>query len=111
MPDSTQPASAEPSAEYPAGPFFPTVFADGAQSAAWGRGVVKCYLFRSDPNFRATGPAKDQAVAQLVVPYEGFAAMVIFFQQTLDRLVAEGGITAARVEELRGIVRGDASGG
>jgi hypothetical protein len=86
---------------YPSTPFFPVVFADGCQSSAWGGGLVKFYLNRFDPSFNAIGPAKGQPVAQIVMSTGGFIAMTLFFQRMLDRMVADGAVTQAAIDEIR----------
>jgi hypothetical protein len=86
--------------EYPP-PQFPVVFADGVSSTAWGRGTVKFYLYRSDPEISARGPSKDTAFAQVVMPTRGFAAMYYFFQKTMETLQAQGEVTEAMMEDIR----------
>jgi hypothetical protein len=106
MPDSdtTAPALAVPptagAPQYP-NAWFPLLFADNAPNAVWGRGVVKFYLARTEPRMDQVGEAKDQAIAQIVMPIEGFVAATQFFARVIDAMIADGNIKAERVEEIR----------
>ena len=100
------PADAEttqnPLADFPA-PQFPTVFADGVMSLANSPTVVKFFLSRFEPSFAGDGRSQMQAFAQVVMPMDGFASMVVFFEAQLRILVKAGYITEARLAELRAI--------
>src|ERR1043166_1444887 len=82
-------------------PDFPTVFADGVLSAAWDAGVVKLFLYRNDPDFKATGARSDKPFRQLVLPIHGFAAMSIFHERILRTLRERGEIS----EEVVAVIR------
>jgi len=90
-----------PPPEYPS-PHFPVVFADGASNAAWGRGVIKWYFYRSEPAMLNPGaPARDAAFAQVVMPVDAFAQMSAFFDQLVKSLVKDNHITQERVDQFR----------
>jgi hypothetical protein len=97
---ATPPRPPEP--EWPQ-PQFPVIFADGVLSTAWGRGVVKFYFYRTDPEFRATpnSGGRDTPFAEVVMTVSGFAAMVIHFQRTLETLVQQNEITEVQVNQIR----------
>ena len=57
---------------------FPTAFVDGVLSASWGRGVIKLYLSRTDPHFRAEPGWRDTPIAQIIAPVDGFASIALF---------------------------------
>jgi hypothetical protein len=100
MPDTEAPQIA-PSASAHPGPHFPVLFADGVQSAFWGRGIVKFYLARSEPAFTAQGPALEQPFVQVVMPYDGLIAAAVFFHQIVERLIADKAITEPQIEAYR----------
>ena len=100
------PADAEttqnPQADFPA-PQFPTEFADGVMSLVYSPTVIKFFLSRFEPSFAGDGRSQMQAFAQVVMPMDGFASMVMFFEAYLRVLVQAGHITEARLGELRAI--------
>jgi hypothetical protein len=55
MPQS--PPSAAPAPEYPSFN-FPVAYADAVGSVSWERGIVKFYMVRNSPEFRAAAPAR-----------------------------------------------------
>jgi len=91
--------------DYPA-PDFPTVFADGVMSTAWGRGLVKMYLYRTDPQFQARPGSRDNPIEQIIMPVFGFAQMCALFGRTLKALVEQGHLSQ---EQLDAIYAADAT--
>jgi hypothetical protein len=100
MADET--ASPPPEApEYPP-PGLPVIYSDGVPSASWGAEVVKFYLARNDPDFRASAaPRKQNIYAQVVMPLNSFLQSTAFFDSILDRMVREGTLTAEQVATAR----------
>jgi hypothetical protein len=95
--------------EYPAAN-FPTVFADSVQSLINSPSTVKFFLARFEPTFVGDGRTQLQSFAQVIMPIEGFAAMVVFFEAQLSLMVNAGYITEDRLSELRGFFqRGEQS--
>ncbi len=92
--------------EYPTETFpaynFPTVFADGVLNATISRWTVKYYLFRLEPSLKADNKFLAQAVAQVVLPVEGFVSAYLYFEKQVNRMIDTGIITKARVDEMRG---------
>lgn len=86
--------------EYPS-TGFPVVFADNTTNAVWGQGVVKWYMTRSEPPMIMSGPTKEQAFAQIVMPFDGFVRTALFFGQILENLISDGLVKKERVEEIR----------
>ena len=82
---------------------FPTVYADGVQSIAYGPSVIKFYLSRIEPNFAGDGTNQLQAFAQIIMPIDGFGSMFVFFEAQLRLLVQNGVITEQRLGELRSV--------
>ena len=82
-------------------PEIPMIFADGVRSQAYGAGVSKFYLYRTDADPDVTLPAKQVIVGQIVMPGIGFAKMVHFLQHRLDMMVREGGISQEALDEIR----------
>jgi hypothetical protein len=80
---------------------FPTAFADGVLNASIAPGVVRFYLFRFEPSFKGDNQFQTQAVAQIVMPVEGFVAATMYLNNQITRLMAGGLISPERVEELR----------
>lgn len=71
---------------------LPTVFADGIANVAPANGVIRFYLYRSDPD-QVGGPAyKNQAIAQVVMPVSGFLQAAAFFEKSVDFFVSQGTI-------------------
>jgi hypothetical protein len=82
-------------------PFFPTVYVDGIASLARSPGGAKIYFVRYDPNIQGSGAWNPMPVGQMIIPYVGFAHMVIFFEQQLKLMVADKLVDAEVVRSLR----------
>jgi len=65
--------------------------------------MVKFYFLRFDPSFSGDRTSSTQAIAQVAMPMDGFAAMVTFFDNALKGYIAQGLITEDRVNELRNL--------
>jgi hypothetical protein len=81
-------------------PDIPTVFADGIVSQSYIAGVSKFYFFRTDSDPDVTKPAKNTVIAQIIMPAEGFAAMVHFLQHRLKMMIADKAISQEAVDRI-----------
>lgn len=104
MPSDAVPPQSQLS-DFPA-PHFPTVFADGVSTLVNSPSVVKFFLARFDPSFAGDGRSQLQAIAQVVMPLDGFATMFVFFETQLRHLVQGGFISEARLAEIRAALAG-----
>ncbi len=86
--------------DFPA-PQFPTVFADAVSSLANSPNIVKFFLSRFEPSFTGDGRSQLQPFEQVIMPIDGFASMLVFFEAHLKVMVSQGYITEARLTELR----------
>lgn len=89
-----------PATEFP-GASFPVVFADSASSFTPTTQVVKVYFSRIDPNMHGLGGVEINPILQMIMPTSGFVAMAVFFEQQLDRMVGQGLVTRAQVNEAK----------
>jgi hypothetical protein len=80
-------------------PDIPVVFADGAMSQAFGPGISKFYLYRNDFDPNLSG-AENTPVAQIVMPAEGFAAMVHFLQHRLQVMIEAKVISQEAIDRI-----------
>ena len=87
-------------ANYPP-PFLPAVFIDGVTSVTWVSSVAKFYLSRFEPHLRASGPSREQPIVQVIMPVLGFVHAALFFERVLKRMIDDGTLTQAQVDELR----------
>ena len=63
---------------------------------------MKYYLFRLEPSLKADNKFLAQAVAQVVLPVEGFVSAYLSFEKQVNRMIDTGIFTKARVDEMRG---------
>ena len=82
-------------------PEFPTVFADNAGSLVNSASIVKFFLNRYDPSFQGDGRFQAQAVAQIIMPIEGFGLTFVFFEAQIRAMVANGFITEDQLSHWR----------
>jgi hypothetical protein len=81
----------------------PVIFADGALSQVFGAGVAKFFLYRIDPDPNVATSPTPSVTAQIIMPVEGFAAMVHFFQHRLQLMVEANAISKEALEKIRGV--------
>jgi hypothetical protein len=81
----------------------PVIFADGALSQVFGAGIAKFFLYRIDPDPNAASPATPSVTAQIIMPAEGFAAMVHFFQHRLQLMVEAKAISKEALDRIRSV--------
>jgi hypothetical protein len=79
---------------------IPVLFADGAMSQAFGPGISKFYLYRSDFDPNLSLPNKNTPIVQIVMHAEGFARMIHFFQHRLRIMVDAGVISQQVVDQI-----------
>src|SRR5689334_19454912 len=84
-------------------PQFPTVFADAVGSLVNSPSTVKFYLTRFDPSFQGDGRSQSQAIAQVVMPIEGFGFMFAFFEAQIRTMVNSGFVTETQLAEWRSV--------
>jgi hypothetical protein len=84
-------------------PQFPTIFADNAGSLVNSASIVKFFLNRFDPSFQGDGRSQTQAIAQVVMPIEGFGFMFVFFEAQIRTMINNGFITEAQLTEWRSV--------
>jgi hypothetical protein len=82
---------------------LPTVFADGFANIAPGLGVVRFYLYRTDPDAAGRPHYRNQVIAQVVMPLTGFVHASVFFEKMVKQLLAQGAITPEMIDQLRKI--------
>ena len=87
-------------ANYPTS-YLPTVFADAVPTMTHAGGIVKFYYARIDPSFTADKTVKNNVIAQVIMPIEGFAQAVAFFDAQLEGIIREGLIKRETVEAYR----------
>jgi hypothetical protein len=101
MTDETPDSAPEPT--YPAFN-FPTVFSDGVSNMAWSGQFVKFFLSRMEPSVNVVGaPAQQRAIAQVVMPMDGFLATFVFFEYIISSLIRDGVITEEHLNNLRSL--------
>ena len=81
---------------------FPTLFADGVLSMTHGRGVVKFYFHRIDPEMFARGANNTLPIAQVVMPAIGFAQMAAFFRRRIEMMIRDGTISEEQERAISG---------
>jgi hypothetical protein len=86
---------------------IPVIFADGVMSHSFISGVSKFYLYRTDASPNVSEGSKNIPVAQIVMPAQGFAGMVHFFEHRLQLMVGEGAITQATVDKIKETIYAD----
>jgi hypothetical protein len=99
MPSDARPPG---TSDYPSSQ-FPTIFADAAGSLVNSTSIVKFYLNRFDPSFQGDGRTQAQAVAQIVMPIEGFGFMFAFFETQIRTMISGGVLTEAQLSEWRSV--------
>ncbi|MCA6105112.1 MULTISPECIES: hypothetical protein [Bradyrhizobium] len=82
-------------------PDIPTIFADGSISQSWGPGVSKFYFGRIDADPHVQGAPTSTVVAQVIMPTEGFVAMVTFFEHRLKMMVEAGAVSQETIDRSR----------
>lgn len=82
-------------------PLVPVLYADGIANLSPGNQVVKLHLVRYDNPVYGDGDARIEAVAQVVLPIEGFVNTLIFFERVLTSLVEDGHVKQELVDRLR----------
>src|SRR5262245_9442289 len=79
---------------------IPVVFADGVMSQSYIAGIAKFYFYRTDSSPDLSGPNVNHPVVQVVMPAQGFAQMLHFFQHRLKTMIAEGAISQEVVDTI-----------
>ncbi|MGO8845848.1 MAG: hypothetical protein ACLQFI_11050 [Methylocella sp.] len=110
---SVEEAAAKPHAEKTLADFLgkyppkdlPVIYADSAPITWRGGGVVKFYFIRNEPSITADSTTEPQLVAQVVMPAENFAAMVLFFDDEVNAMVRAGTLKPDVVEKTRAFYR------
>lgn len=82
-------------------PDIPVLFSDGALSQVYGPGIAKFYLGRFDADPHVLSTSKSIAVAQVIMPAEGFAAMMAFFEHRVKLMVKDGVLSQEFVDRQR----------
>jgi hypothetical protein len=100
---TAQSRQTQPLGDFPT-PQFANAFADGVSSLTNSPTIVKYFLARFEPTFVGDGRAQLQPFAQIVMPMDGFAAMVIFFQNHLAAMVKQGYINEERLAAIRKVL-------
>jgi hypothetical protein len=95
-------ARATPPNDFPS-PEFPTIFADNAGSLVNSASIVKFFLSRFDPSYQGDGRFQQQAVAQVIMPVEGFGFMFVFFEAQIRAMINRGFITEAQLAQWRSV--------
>lgn len=86
-------------------PQFPVIFADNASSLISSPTTVKFYLARIDPSFQGDGRSQPHAIAQIVMPLEGFAMMFVFFEAQITAMVNSGDLTEEQLAQWRAVFK------
>jgi hypothetical protein len=89
-----------PDVTYPAAT-IPTVYADHVLNVAPSTEIIKFYLARIDPNVKDDSEYRMEPCAQVVMPVSGFLKTVLFFERTVEGLIASGVVDRKTVEDLR----------
>jgi hypothetical protein len=100
MTDQITPQAGAPVAAVKIVPDIPVIFADGAMSQAFGPGISKFYLYRTDFDPLLAEPNKNTPIVQIVMPAEGFAALVHFLQHRLRMMVEGKAISQEAVDRI-----------
>jgi hypothetical protein len=80
----------------------PVLFADGVISQWYSPGgVSKFYLARLDPNPQAVGDPKEVPVLQVVMPTDGFVAMVAFLESRIRAMMRAGVVSEEQLAKAR----------
>jgi hypothetical protein len=80
----------------------PTLFVDSLANVARGAGTVRTYLTRFEPSLEGGNVAATQTVvAQLIMPFQGFAALSVTFEAHLKGMLQNGEVSAEFVEGIR----------
>ena len=103
MSDNDKPSSASSYELFPVTTGFPsaqipTVFVDGFLNVAPGDGIVKFYLYRTDPDQLGAPKFQNQVVAQIVMPISGFIHSIVFAKDTIKKLAANNPTIKAHLE-------------
>ena len=92
---------------YP-GAAFQVIYADGISSIAPPErsevGVVKMYLFRVDPDVRATQLPQFTVSVQVAMPVVGFVSAALFMEAQLRQMVSKGIVSKETVDQTRAIM-------
>lgn len=89
----------------------PVFFADNIVSQSYGAGISKFYFARIDTDVLVAGPNRTVPVAQAIMPAEGFARAVAFFNHRLKLMVRDGVISQEAVDEIFSFKYDDADNG
>jgi len=85
---------------------LPTLFADGVVNISFSQYNVKIYLFRNEPSYQGSNRYQVQAIAQIVMPLDAFAASSIFYEGVVAQLVQQGTIKQTQLDEWRQMMTG-----
>lgn len=83
---------------------IPSIYADTVVSAArdiGGLNTMKFYFLRVDPNPSGSGPVSPVPCLQVVMPVTGFAHMVVFLNDQLEKLIQRGTLNREFVDGLK----------
>ena len=97
-----RPALAPPPMQFP--PIrFPTIYADNVLNLSHAAHVIKFYFARIDPSFTggSTAAVQHTAVAQVVMPIDGFVRTALFFEQAMTSMISDNIISQAEVDAIR----------
>jgi hypothetical protein len=79
----------------------PVMFADGVFNQTFAPGIAKFTLFRTDLGPQTPPEPVAVKVAQIVMPADGFAALVAFFEARLEIMIDEGIISRETLNKTR----------
>ena len=77
------------------------LFADSVPSLTFNAGIVRFYCSRIDVSVNGLGSSANNTVAQIIMPVEGFASAVTFFEAQLEAMVRRGLIDREKIERFR----------
>lgn len=80
---------------------LPTIFSDGVTNFANSGSVAKFYLFRTDPDIDDPFKFYNEVAAQVVMTIPAFVQTVVFFENSLQRLISQKLITEEELADLR----------
>jgi hypothetical protein len=82
-------------------PTLATIYCDGILNAAPSAHIVRFYLYRQDPDQVAKPKHKNQIVAQIIMPVDGFISSSLFFESALKKFVEQGTISQQMVDKIK----------
>ncbi|MFZ1964893.1 MAG: hypothetical protein WAU78_15745 [Roseiarcus sp.] len=89
-----------PAAGFPP-PEIPTIYADGVANVYPTIHTTKMYLTRADSEIGGKAEIENHAIAQLVMPIDGFVQTTVFFNKVLDGLIASNVVDKQTVEAMK----------